>query len=224
MAKQPTPTEKRVVLPGVSWQQFETLLDELGTSRTARLTYEASKGSRDRGKLEMMTPLEEHDRCNRLIESLIMVIAEETQMAVYSGGSILLKRADLGCAIQPEAVYFVGEPIRLRERAELDVERSALPDLVVDVLISNGSFDRFSLYGSMGIPEIWRYTTSVGEDALKGTLQVYRLQGNRYVESANSALFPFLPGARVQEFLEHSDAIGLAQALIVLRDWIQQHL
>lgn len=217
MARNPSPSERRVVLPRVDWQQFETLLDELGTSRTSRLTYAG-------GKLEMMTPLEEHERCDRLIESLLLVVAEEADVPLYSNGSLLLKRADLGEAIQPEGCYSVGNPIPAQRRAELDLERVSPPDLVVDVAISTGSLDRLSLYGSMRIPEIWRYTTTVGDDVLKGTLQIYRSQGERYVESPNSGLFPFLPGARVLEFLEQSDAIGLAQALIVLRDWINQHL
>ncbi|MBW4418777.1 MAG: Uma2 family endonuclease [Myxacorys californica WJT36-NPBG1] len=217
MAKNPSPSERRVMLPGVSWQQFETLLGELGTSRTARLTY-------DRDKLEMMTPLEEHDRCNRLIETLLLVVAEEADIPLYCNGSLLLKRADLGRAIQPEGCYSVGSSIAIEKRAELDLERVAPPELVVDVAVSSGSLDRLSLYGAMGVPEIWRYTTTVGDDVLKGSLQIYRSQGDRYVESTNSGLFPFLPGAQVLEFLEQSDAIGLAQALIVLRDWINQHV
>lgn len=55
MAKKPKPSEQRLVLEKISWQQFEALLTEMGADRTARFTY-------DRGRLELMTPLEEHDR------------------------------------------------------------------------------------------------------------------------------------------------------------------
>ncbi|MBW4441231.1 MAG: Uma2 family endonuclease [Plectolyngbya sp. WJT66-NPBG17] len=214
MGRKPTPTEKRVTLSGVSWQSFGELLNELGQARTARLTYE-------RGRLEMMTPLEEHDRCLRLIESLILVLADELYLKIYSIGSVLLTLSDLGRAIQPDAAYSL-EEVRLQKRAELDMNQAAPPDLTIEVAIGKGAIDRESIYASMGVPEIWRYTTTVGDDVLKGDLQIYQLQGERYLATANSKLFPALPGKRVLEFLEQSDTIGLAQALIVLREWCKE--
>ncbi|BAU15135.1 hypothetical protein LEP3755_56920 [Leptolyngbya sp. NIES-3755] len=216
MGRKPTPTEKRVTLSGVSWQSFEELLSELGQTRTSRLTY-------DRGKLEMMTPLEEHDRCLRLIESLILVLADELYLKIYSLGSVLLTLPDLGRAIQPDAMYSL-EEIRLQKRAELDMNRAESPELAIEVAIGRGSLDRESIYVSMGVPEIWQYTTMVGDDVLKGSLQIYQLEGDRYIATTNSKLFPALPGQRVQEFLEQSDTIGLAQALIVLREWTKEQL
>ena len=216
MGRKPTPTEKRVTLSGVSWQTFEELLDELGQTRTARLTY-------DRGKLEMMTPLEEHDRCIRLIESLILVLADELSLKIYSIGSVLLTLPDLGRAIQPDAIYSLKD-VQLQRRAELEMNQAAPPDLAVEVAITKGAIDRDSMYASMGVPELWRYTTTVGDEVLKGKLRIYRLQGDQYIETANSKLFPTLPADRVLEFLEQSDTIGLAQALIVLREWSKEQL
>jgi Uma2 family endonuclease len=66
------PNEQRVILPNISWQKFEQILDELGEDRKVRLSYL-------RGKLEMMTPVAEHQRCHKLIESLILVMADELQ-------------------------------------------------------------------------------------------------------------------------------------------------
>jgi Uma2 family endonuclease len=217
MAKKPIATEKRVVLSGVNWQKFELLLDELGANRAVRMTY-------DRGKLEMMTPLEEHSRCSRLMESLILVFAEEVQLEVKPIGSILLKESEIGRAIQPESCYYVGREVRVRDRAELNMSEVPPPDLVVDVAIAEGKFDRLSIYDSFDVPEIWSYKTQTGEDALKGELRIYQRREGRYVQSPMSLLFPFLPGARIQEFLEQSDTLGLAQALQVLRSWIQEHL
>lgn len=215
MAKKPAPTEKRIVLPGVSWQQFETLLDELGSERTARLTY-------DRNKLEMMTPLEEHERCSRLIESLILVIADEMEMEIHSIGSVLLKRPDLRCVAQPNSSYYLTEKVRLSKRAELDLNQTPPPDLAVEVAISKSSLNTFGIYAALGLPEVWQYWTTVGDNVLKGDLLIYQLQNGHYVERPTSPMFPFLPAKRVLEFLDQSDKIGLAQALIVFRSWIQE--
>lgn len=217
MAKKPTLTEKRVTLSGVSWQQFETLLEELGTNRVARLTY-------DRGKLEMMTPLEEHERCSRLIQSLILVLGDELCLQVNAIGSALLKRPDLGCCIQPDSCYYLAQKVEMRHRAELDLNQVSPPELVVEVAITNSALDRFGIYAALGVAEVWQYVTTIGDQVLKGNLTIYALRGDRYIETANSLAFPSLPAKRVLEFLEQSDSLGLAQALIVLRSWIKERL
>lgn len=49
------PPGQRVLLQDVSWQEFETILQELGEHRAARIAY-------DNGTLEIRTPLPEHER------------------------------------------------------------------------------------------------------------------------------------------------------------------
>ncbi|MGL4621959.1 MAG: hypothetical protein ACRCZS_23360, partial [Chroococcidiopsis sp.] len=46
--------EQRLTLYDVSWDTYEKLLEAFGEHRAARLTY-------DRGVLEFMVPLEEHE-------------------------------------------------------------------------------------------------------------------------------------------------------------------
>jgi Uma2 family endonuclease len=48
------PPGQRLLLRDVTWQEFETILDELEEHRGSRLAY-------DRGLLEMMLPLPEHE-------------------------------------------------------------------------------------------------------------------------------------------------------------------
>ena len=45
---------QRILLKDVSWQQFEGILEELGEKRAARIAY-------DKGILEIMSPLPEHE-------------------------------------------------------------------------------------------------------------------------------------------------------------------
>ena len=67
-------TEKRIVLPNVTWQKLEEIVVELGPDRAVHLTYDA-------GKLELMTPLELHRRGDRLLESLLLVVADDDKGA-----------------------------------------------------------------------------------------------------------------------------------------------
>lgn len=217
MGKQSTPAENRVVLPGVSWQQFEQVLAELGPERTARLTY-------DRGKLEMMTPQADHDRCNRLIESCLLVVADELYLKLGVGGPVVLKRPDLGRAIEPDATYYLQPLPPERRQVELDLTQAPGPDLAVEISMTKGTIAPLPVYAAMEIPEVWRYITKSGDDILKGQLLFYQLQDSQYIETPNSKAFPFLTAKRVLEFMDQSDSLGLQKALNLLRDWLRQRL
>ena len=215
MAKAPPPNEQRVVLSKVSWQQFEKLLAELGEDRQTRLTY-------CRGKLEMMTPVEAHQRCSKLIDSLILVILDELNAPVTPLSPVMLVHAELGYATEPDACYYLENCSAQRN---LDLIREMPPDLLVEVALTHSTLDKLPIYAMLGLPEVWRYITRPGdEEMLKGRLLIYHLQSDGYVEQPNSLAFPFLPANRVLEFMEQSDSIGLPSALKLLRAWVQEQL
>ncbi|MCU0525705.1 MAG: Uma2 family endonuclease [Elainella sp. Prado103] len=213
MPKKPVVTEQRVVLPNVSWQQFETLLSELGDERQTRLTYL-------RGKLEMMTPVEAHDRCSKLIDSLILVLADELKLPLTAVLPVLLKHEPMGCATEPDACYYLENRSQIGHG--IDLSQAIPPDLLVEVALTKSSIDKLPIYETMGIPEVWRYITTLGDDMLKGKLLIYHLKSDGYVESRVSQAFPFLAADRILAFLEQSDSMSLATALRVLRSWVQQ--
>lgn len=213
--KGPAPNEQRIVLDRITWQKFETLLQEMGLERTTRLTY-------DRGTLELMNPLEDHERCRKLIESLILVLVDELKLPVESFTAPLLKRSDLGCAIEPDTAYYIQTANRMQHREAIDLSVDPVPDLLQEVSLTKPTIDPLLVYAQLGIPEVWRYITQSGENFFKGRMVIYWLEGDRYIESSASAVFPFLPSTKVLEFIEHSDAIGLMKALKLLRAWIQE--
>ncbi|MEO8892527.1 MAG: hypothetical protein ABI417_13495 [Coleofasciculaceae cyanobacterium] len=80
-----TPAEQRVLLQNISWQLFESLLEELGEHRSTRLAYH-------KGKLELITPLPEHENRNRLLDKLIVALIEELKLEYNLFGSMTIKR------------------------------------------------------------------------------------------------------------------------------------
>jgi Uma2 family endonuclease len=213
MARKVPITEQRVVLSDVSWQQFEKLLAELGPDRQTRLTYW-------RGKLEMMTPVDAHERCSKLLDSLILLLTDELNIPLTSLSPILLIQPDLGCATEPDTCYYLEEQPPTRD---LDLGQDVPPDLVVEVALTRSNIDKLPIYASLGIPEVWRYLTTADEDLmLKGQLSIYQLQDEDYVEQPRSEAFPFLSAARILEFMEQSDSMSLSASLRLLRAWIQE--
>nr|WP_199316488.1 hypothetical protein [Chroococcidiopsis sp. [FACHB-1243]] len=80
-----TPAESRVVLHNISWETFEALLKETGENRGSRFAY-------DRGTLEIMTPLLEHESHKIQLDRFIVVLAEELKIEIKSADSTTLKR------------------------------------------------------------------------------------------------------------------------------------
>ena len=215
--KTPAPSEYRTVLPKVSWQKYEALLAEMAGERTARFTF-------DRGRLEMMNPLEEHDRCHKLIESLLLIVTDELEQPITSYKNPTLKREDLQIGGEPDAGYYLQNCDRMDGKSAIDLTVDPPPDLILEVELSRSSLNKFAIYAQLGIPEVWRYISKPGETFLKGKLFIHYLQGDRYIEEDHGLAFPFLPAGRILQFIDQSDVEGLPKALRDLRLWVETTL
>ncbi|PZV13506.1 MAG: hypothetical protein DCF22_10595 [Leptolyngbya sp.] len=212
--KTPAPSEYRTVLPKVNWQKYEELLVEMASDRTARFTF-------DRGRLEMMNPLEEHDRCHKLIESLLLVVTDEIDQPITSYKTPTLKREDLQIGAEPDAGYYIQNCDRMDGKPAIDLAVDPPPDLILEVELSRSSLNKFAIYAQLGISEVWRYISKPGETFLKGQLFIHYLAGDRYVEEDHGLAFPFLPAGRILQFIDQSDVEGLPKALRDLRLWVE---
>jgi Uma2 family endonuclease len=205
--KAPIPNEQRLVLKKISWQQYEQILAETGSERKTHLTY-------DRGKLEMMTPLDEHERCSKLIESLLMVLGDELEESLVVRRHATLKHIDLQQAIEPDLCCF---------RSAANPE--SRPDLVLDITLSSSNIDTFPIYANFGITEVWRYRSGSDKNVPTRHLEIYHRQDHPkhpYTAAKTSLNFPFLTAETIQQFLDQSDTLGLMPALRLLRSWMQE--
>src|SRR5438045_3800934 len=74
------------VLEDASWELYEKLLRDIG-SRPIRITY-------DDGRLEIMSPLPEHERPSNFIGRLIEMLSFELGMPIACLGSTTFRRRD----------------------------------------------------------------------------------------------------------------------------------
>jgi Uma2 family endonuclease len=204
-----SPAEQRVLLKNISWQLFERLLQEMGEQRSTRLAYY-------KGKLELMTPLWEHENRNRVIDRLISTLIEELNLEYSPGGSFTLKRREMAAGKEPDSCYYIQNEAQVRGKKEIDLTQVPPPDLAIEIDITSSSLNQLSIYADLGVPEVWRYNGS--------RLQIYQLQNGEYVESAISPAFPLLPATKVEEFLEQCQRGGVTQAVRQFRQWIRNQL
>jgi Uma2 family endonuclease len=103
------PPTSQIVMNGVSWQTYKTLMAEVGDNRAWRIAY-------DRGLLEIRMPLEEHEEPKGLLESFVEVIADELEIEVRKLGALTLDRDDLSRAIEPDSCFYIQNEALVRGR------------------------------------------------------------------------------------------------------------
>jgi Uma2 family endonuclease len=201
--------EERTFLQNISWQLYESLLDEIGDDGKARLSYY-------QGNLEFMTPLPVHENYNRQIERAIIVVAEEVEQNYNLFGSMTIKRPDLAAGKEPDSCYYFANEPAVRGKTELDFTQDPPPDLAVEIDITSSSLNQLALYATLGVGEVWRYDGA--------ELIFYQLESGKYVAVDRSLTFPMLAPARVLEFLTECQTDSVNQAVKSLRKWVQTNL
>lgn len=202
------PPGQRVLLRDVTWQEFETILEELGEHRAARIAYE-------NGTLEIMTPLPEHEDDKEIIGDLVKVLLEELDTEFRSLGSTTFKNPETNQGIEPDQCFYIQNESKIRGKKRLDLTVDAPPDLAIEVDITSRT--HLSLYRTLKVPELWRFE--------EGKLQIYVLQDGRYVKVQESLNFPGLPLVEIiPQYLEQSKIAGRNATIKAFRLWIREQL
>jgi Uma2 family endonuclease len=192
----------------VSWEDYETLLADLGESYSVRIFY-------DRGRMEIMAPSYEHDKPIDILHRLLITLSDELDIDVEGCGSTTLKLERTEKGAEPDKEFYVQNASRIIGNETLDLRRDPPPDLVIEVDRTSSSIDKFSIYASLGVPEIWRL--------FKGKLTLYHLIEDRYQESQHSLAFPFITPQTLMEFVTLGQKEGERKAAKAFRDWIRQN-
>jgi Uma2 family endonuclease len=198
--------EQRVCVDHVDWDTFDRLLAARGEGSGKRFAF-------DQGRLEIMSPSEEHEEFTHTLSYLVEIACEETGNEVRNLGALTLRRKDLGRAVEPDCCFYIANEPYVR-RKKIDLSADPPPDLVLEIDISSLSLDKFSIYAHIGVPEIWRY------DGRR--FSIYLLRGGQYVESSVSAAFSWLPASVPAVVLQETDTLGRREATRRFREWIRE--
>jgi Uma2 family endonuclease len=173
-----------------------------------RLTY-------DRGTLEIMSPLWEHEGSAYLLGRLVDALTEELGMSVRAGRTVTLRRRRLRRGLEPDNCYWLANEARVRGKTRLDLRTDPPPDLAIEVDVASSSLNRMSIYAALGVPEVWRV------DAQGLTFNV--LVARSYQVRPTSLAFPQLTPADLIPFLAR---LGEDETTILrgFRAWVRQHL
>lgn len=201
------PPEQKVVLHNVRWETYECLLTDFENSSAPRFTY-------DRGTLEIMSPLPEHEKYNRTIAQLVEVVAEEWDLDTENLGSTTFKREDLARGFEPDSCFYIQNAERISGRTRIDLSTDPPPDLVIEIDITHSSVDKFPIYAQMGVPEVWRYDGR--------QMEIFALEGGAYRRRDASLALPRLNQVTLARFVEESKSLKRPSWLRALREWARE--
>lgn len=202
------PPGQRVLLRDVTWEEFEAILEELGEHRGARIAY-------DRGVLEIMAPLPEHEDDKEIIGDLVKALLEELEIEFRSLGSTTFKNQIMLQGIEPDQCFYIENESKIRGKKRLDLTQDPPPDLALEIDVTSRTHP--SIYAALKVPELWRFE--------KGKLQINLLQNGDYVVSEQSKNFPDLPLAEIlPQYLEQSKTAGRNSAIRAFRNWVREQI
>jgi Uma2 family endonuclease len=198
---------QQLLLEDVSWQQFESILADLGEQRAAKVSYSY-------GSLEIMVPLPEHEKAKEIIGDMIKVLLDRRNINYDALGSTTLKSENMAQGVEPDTCFYIQNQELVIGKNRLDMNFDPPPDLAVEIdLTSRTALDNYRI---LGVPELWRYR--------KKGLQISILRDGEYKESDASPTFLDLPiVSLVNQYVQQSQVIGSSQALRAFKNWVQDN-
>jgi Uma2 family endonuclease len=182
-----TTRPQRLVLYGVSWHEYTRMLRAFAERPGFRLTY-------DRGTLEIMSPLFEHEIDIDLLGRFVVVLTEEMGLPLQAGRSTTFRRRRMRRGLEPDHSWWIAHAPQMRGKRRIDLRVDPPPDLALEVDVTRRSLDRMSIYARLRVPEVWRL------NAQGLTFQVLQPNG-RYAEQTHSPTFPLFTPADLMSFV-----------------------
>lgn len=195
------------VLHDIDWSTYTRLLRAFDRRRGFRLTY-------DRGTLEIMSPLWEHERPAYFLGRLVDVLTEELRLPCEPGRAVTLRRRRKSRGLEPDNCYWIATVQRLAGKTHLDLRVDPPPDLAIEVDFTRSSLDRMSIYAALGVPEVWRVTSTA--------LTFNVLEHGDYQLRSHSLSFPQLASHDVMRFLTHLGQTDSTALIVEFRAWVRQ--
>jgi Uma2 family endonuclease len=199
---------QQLLLQNISWDELEGILEELGESRSSRLSY-------SNGVLEIMVPLPEHERDKEIIGEIVRILLDKLAIDFEPLGSTTFKKQQMTQAVEPDACFYIQNYRSVIGKQRLDLNIDPPPDLAIEIDITSRT--KLDNYQILGVPELWRYTQQ--------GLQISLLENDRYIKSNTSLNFPNVPIIElVDRCIKQSQIEGTSKAIKAVKQWVENNL
>jgi Uma2 family endonuclease len=204
---QPITTSSGVLLQGISWDTYQSLVRELESQPSKRLTY-------DNGLLEIFMPLPPHESYKRWTGRLVETLTEELDIEIRSLSACTWSRKDLAKGVEADECYYIQNEAVIRGRMDIDLTFDPPPDLAIEIDITSPSLPRLPIYSALGVPEVWRFD---GEKMV-----ILCAVDGKYQEVAASIAIPIVTPEILQTWLTQATTMGETTWVKALRRWVRE--
>ena len=210
----PTITPDKIDLPPGTLLHFpgtladyEQILAQLGDRAIPRIRF------RDNHIL-LMSPLSEHGNQIDVISDLIKALLRDRGKDWQSFHPVTLRRGK-EAGLEPDACFYIDNYQAILGKRNLDMSIDPPPDLAIEIDVT--SFTRIEDYISLAIPEVWIYK--------EGELNIYQFQGNSYLATETSQVFPNFPVKQtIPQYVSRAWQVGSSVALREFNQLLSQKL
>jgi Uma2 family endonuclease len=197
---------------GVGWAGLQHMKAVVG-ERPLRITYVD-------GDLLLMSPGPAHEAYVDAFRDLVKAVARAYRIPTRSLGSTLWERPLADVGKMPDASFYVASVGRVGNRIP-EAETDPVPDLVVEVEITNPADLALQAYARMGVPEVWHFARRSRRSA---SLRFLRLEGGLWVPSTASLALPMLEAVHVLPLVERGVTLNDLERADLFDTWIREEL
>lgn len=178
----PAPDEARFVLHGVPWWTYVALRDALDDQSGLKMTYLE-------GALELMSPSFLHEDAKKIIARLVELWSLERDVDLRGFGGATFRSEAQKRGLEPDECYKLGK-----------LEDDGVPDIAIEVIVTNALVDKMAVYAGLGVPEVWEWRPS------SAAIVVHRLAGGSYERRERSEVLPELDLAELSTFVRPGES------------------
>ncbi len=168
--------DHRIVLAGVSWADYQRLLEIRGDRSAPRITYLE-------GTIEIMSPSRFHENIKSLIGCLVEAWCLENGIEFTTLGSWTIEDKAEDRGAEADECWVFGQVV--------DPTR---PDLAIEVEWTSGGIAKLEVYRKLKVREVWIWKDD--------RLRPYVLREEQFVESRGSEALPGLDLSLLASFLD----------------------
>jgi Uma2 family endonuclease len=203
----PPQSNTKVMLQGITWQTYQSLVQDLESQPAKRLTY-------DNGILEIFMPLPPHETYKRLLGRLVEIVTEELDLEIRSLSASTWSRKDLLKGVEADECYYIQNEATVRGKMEIVLSVDPPPDLAIEIDISSPSLPRLPIYAALGVPEVWQFDG--------GNFKILGLAATEYISQRQSLALPMVTVDVVERLLIQAQEMGETSWAKAVRQWTKE--
>lgn len=170
--------EQKSIVTGVSWENYEQLLNRLGNSVRYRITYLD-------GTLEIMSPSRRHEVSQKNIARLLEAYLDIAEIDYWGLGSTTFRQQNQQSGKEPDECYCIGT-------------EKEFPDLAIEVIVTSGSINSLEVYKRLEVKEVWFWQNN--------KITIYYLDGQGiYQQQSRSVILPELDVSLLASYITASN-------------------